>query len=59
MEKRWTISGHETFALRFAWLPKAVAGVLENLALFKDEDKAMVYLGVGKNMVKAICLGSN
>lgn len=48
------ISGHETFSLRFAWLPKAVKGVTGNPRLFQSEDDAMVVLGVGKNMVRAI-----
>jgi hypothetical protein len=47
-------TGHETFACRYAWLPKAVRGVHENSALFADVDMAMVTLGVGKNMVHAI-----
>ncbi len=48
------ITGHETFAVRYAWLPKAVKYVDETPALFQDEDSAMVTLGVGKNMVRAI-----
>jgi len=52
------LSGHETFACRFAWLPKVVkelnsAEEHSNL-LFKDENLAMVRLGVGKNMVRSI-----
>ena len=46
-------SGHETFPCRYTWLPKAVRN-LGNGALFQDEDAAMVSLGVGKNMVRAI-----
>lgn len=51
-------SGHETFSCRFAWLPK-VATELDsaqaaNFQLFKDENEAMVRLGVGKNMVRSI-----
>jgi len=50
------ISGHETFALRYAWIPKCVEAVLEEggEALFSREDEAMVRLGVGKNMVRSI-----
>lgn len=52
------LSGHETFTCRFAWLPKAVAEIGrqgdEGHMLFKDEDNAMVRLGVGKNMVRSI-----
>ena len=47
-------SGHETFACRYAWLPKAVTALEAKPTLFTDEDDAMVALGVGKNMVRAI-----
>lgn len=47
-------SGHETFPCRYTWLPKAVRNLRENPALFANEDEAMVRLGVGKNMVRAI-----
>lgn len=47
-------SGHETFPCRYAWLPKAVHHVGEASDLFSDESLAMVRLGVGKNMVRAI-----
>src|SRR5262249_33020034 len=48
------ISGHETFPCRYTWLPKVVRGLSKNPQLFSDEDQAMVDLGVGKNMVRAI-----
>jgi hypothetical protein len=47
-------SGHETFPCRYTWLPKAVGAISKNPRLFGDEDEAMVTLGVGKNMVRAI-----
>jgi hypothetical protein len=47
-------SGHETFVCRYAWLPKAIREVEENPMLFKNDDHAMVALGVGKNMVQSI-----
>src|ERR1700722_5526754 len=47
-------AGHETFPCRYTWLPKAVRCIQENPHLFSDEDRAMVVLGVGKNMVRAI-----
>jgi hypothetical protein len=47
-------SGHETFPCRYTWIPKAVIGLNSNPQLFSDEDQAMVALGVGKNMVRAI-----
>lgn len=47
-------SGHETFACRYAWLPKAYRGLQSDARLFADEDNAMVVLGLGKNMVRAL-----
>jgi hypothetical protein len=47
-------SGHETFACRYAWLPKAYRGLKADGRLFADEDNAMVVLGLGKNMVRAL-----
>ncbi len=48
-----SFSGHESFPLRFAWLTKAVRGVIADPTLFARDD-AVVRLGVGKNMVRAI-----
>jgi hypothetical protein len=50
---RYSFSGHETFPLRYAWLPKAVQGLQTYPDLFTRDD-AMVILGVGKNMVMSI-----
>lgn len=47
-------SGHESFACRYAWLPKALQAIQSNPDVFADEEKAMVRLGVGKNMVRSI-----
>lgn len=47
-------SGHESFPLRYMWLPKAVQGLVHDSRLFADEEYAMVVLGVGKNMVRSI-----
>ena len=44
---------HETFALRYSWLPKGFQAVQENPSVFEAEN-ATVELGVGKNMVAAI-----
>ena len=54
MSNKYKISGHETFALRYAWLPKCVEAVRTDPYMFADENKAMVFLGVGKNMVRSI-----
>lgn len=47
-------SGHETFAFRHAWLPKAYRLLEQDKAAFSDEDSAMVELGLGKNMVRSL-----
>jgi hypothetical protein len=49
-------SGHETFACRYAWLPKAAKAVSEDASILCSirEDDAMVVLGAGKNMVRSI-----
>lgn len=47
-------SGHETFPCRYAWLPKAFAAIQLDHRAFADEEQAMIRLGVGKNMVRAI-----
>ena len=48
-------SGHETFVCRYAWLPKVISelGKPGGQHLFKNEDEAMVRLGIGKNMVRS------
>lgn len=53
-QKPYRISGHESFACRYTWLPKAVRGLTADPKLFADDDRAMVELGVGKNMARAI-----
>jgi len=50
----YRISGHESFPCRYTWLPKAVRGLQANPKLFSDDERAMVDLGVGKNMVRSI-----
>ncbi len=46
-------SGHESFACRYAWLPKAYRALASNPATFGDVEQAMVTMGVGKNMVRS------
>jgi hypothetical protein len=48
-----SFSGHESFPLRYGWLKKCVDAVAEDATFFARDD-AMVALGVGKNMVRAI-----
>jgi hypothetical protein len=52
----YRFSGHETFACRYAWLPKAAQQVTLNPYILTPslEDEAMVQLGVGKNMVRSV-----
>lgn len=50
---RLSFTGHQTFAFRYAWLPKGVNAVKTNDAIFFEDD-ALVELGVGKNMVDSI-----
>lgn len=47
-------SGHESFACRYAWIPKALQVIKTEPGIFAREDRAMVELGVGKNMVRSI-----
>ncbi|QEP42420.1 DUF4007 family protein [Ectothiorhodospiraceae bacterium BW-2] len=48
-----TFGRHESFPLRFGWLPKGFLQLQNDAQLFKQES-AVVKLGVGKNMVNAI-----
>lgn len=48
------VSGHETFACRFTWLPKAVRLIEERPAALSSDEDAILLLGLGKNMVKSL-----
>lgn len=48
-----SFSGHESFPLRYGWLKKCVDAVASRADFFAHDD-AMVALGVGKNMVRAV-----
>ena len=52
--RSFRFSGHETFAFRHAWLPKAYRLLKHDSFAFSDEDKAMIQLGLGKNMVRSL-----
>ena len=52
VQSRFT--GHETFPCRYPWLPKAVGALQEYPNLFTDIDQAIVVLGVGKQMARAM-----
>ncbi|HMS02998.1 MAG TPA: DUF4007 family protein, partial [Gemmatimonadaceae bacterium] len=47
-------SGHETFACRFAWLPRAVHLIARDEKALSDDERAILELGLGKNMVRAL-----
>lgn len=48
-----TFGGHEKFVFRYGWLKKGADALAQSPAIFTD-DKALVVLGVGKNMVRSI-----
>ena len=50
----YRFTGHETFPCRYTWLPKTVAALENKPDLFRDIDEAIVALGVGKQMARAI-----
>ena len=54
MDRVYRFSGHETFPCRYAWLPKGVGALRENDLIFSQMDDAIVLMGLGKNMVKAL-----
>lgn len=48
------VSGHESFALRYAWLPKAYRAIKKNGTILSKPEEAMVELGLGKNMILSL-----
>ena len=51
--KRYSLGGHEKFVFRHSWLRKGYDAILTDPNIFSNE-RALVMLGVGKNMVRAI-----
>lgn len=51
---KYRFSGHETFPCRYGWLPKAARALDVNPEIFLSESDAMISLGIGKNMVRAL-----
>jgi len=47
-------SGHESFVCRYGWLPKLYNALQNDPLVFTDEERAIVKLGIGKNMVRSI-----
>lgn len=55
LNRKQTVFGrHQTFPLRYAWLAKGLSVLREQPDIFSYPEQAMVELGVGRNMVKAI-----
>lgn len=52
--RRPRFSGHETFACRFAWLPKAVRLIARSPDALADDEQSILELGLGKNMVRSL-----
>ena len=47
-------SGHQSFACRFSWLPKAVRLIESNAEALSGDEAAILLLGLGKNMVHSL-----
>lgn len=47
-------SGHESFACRFVWLPRAVRLIGRDPTALASDDRAILELGLGKNMVRSL-----
>ncbi|MCG5531007.1 DUF4007 family protein [Halorhodospira halochloris] len=55
LDSRSTSFGrHETFPLRYGWLPKGFEAIQHDPHVLQKPEAAMVTLGVGRNMVNAI-----
>ena len=47
-------SGHESFAIRYGWLPKLHEAITADPQVFTSDERAILALGLGRNMVKSI-----
>ena len=47
-------SGHESFACRYGWLPKLFEALSDDPLLFSTDERAILRLGLGRNMVKSL-----
>jgi hypothetical protein len=54
VQARYRFSGHQTFPLRIAWLPKAIKEITKGNDPLTNVDEGIVTLGLGKNMVEAL-----
>jgi hypothetical protein len=53
-EITYRFSGHQTFPLRIAWLPKAAEKICQKRDPLSNPDDGILHLGLGKNMVEAL-----
>lgn len=47
-------SGHESFPCRYGWLPKLYEALVADPELFSSDEKAILRLGIGRNMIKSL-----
>ena len=47
-------SGHESFVIRYGWLPKLYDALTDSPDVFSSDERAILTLGLGRNMVKSI-----
>jgi hypothetical protein len=53
-DQTFKFSGHESFVLRYGWLPKLYDAVAASPEVFSSDERAILTLGLGRNMVKSI-----
>ena len=53
-KRGFRFSGHQTFPLRIAWIPKALDELHRGNDPLSDVDLGIANLGLGKNMVEAL-----
>ncbi len=49
-----TFGQHETFPMRYGWITKGVEALTKSPTIFTNTEDAMIELGVGSNMVRAL-----
>ena len=54
LSKSFRFSGHQTFPLRIAWLPKASVEISKGEDPLTNIDEGIISLGLGKNMVESL-----
>ena len=52
--KNFRFSGHQTFPLRIAWLPKVSLEISKGNDPLKNIDEGIISLGLGKNMIESL-----